>query len=82
MSYLILKPKTKREEEVFIELAQLLHVHVEKSEGRTLADIRKGGKEILAWAKEHDKKARRVKVKLSSGDVVAIVNENRRHAQK
>jgi hypothetical protein len=82
MSYLILKPKTKKEEQVFIELAQLLKVHVEKSEPEALADIRAREKEVLAWAKGQDKKMQRNKNKLTTDEIVAIVKENRARAKK
>jgi hypothetical protein len=82
MSYLILKPKTKREEQVFIELAQLLKVHVEKSETDALADIRARKDEVIAWAKAQDKKTRMGKAKLTNDEIVAIVKENRLHAKK
>lgn len=77
MTYLILKPKTKSEENIFIEIARLLHVDVEKSETEALAEIRARKNEVLAWAKEQDKKIRSGKVKLSDNDIVKIVNQNR-----
>ncbi len=82
MSYLILKPKTKKEEQVFIELAQLLKVHVEKSETEALAEIRGRKDEVLAWAKAQDKIMKRSKAPLTNDEIVAIVNENRLHAKK
>jgi hypothetical protein len=82
MSYLILKPKTKKEEQVFIELAQLLKVHVEKSETEALADIRGRKEEVLSWAKAQDKIMQRSKVKLTTDEVVAIVKEHRLNAKK
>lgn len=82
MSYLILHPKTKKEEQVFIELAQLLKVHVEKSGKEALADIRERKNEVLTWAKAQDKKMQRGKAKLTNDEIVAIVKENRLHAKK
>jgi hypothetical protein len=82
MSYLILKPKTKKEERVFIELAQLLKVHVEKSEAEALADIRDRKDEVLAWARKQDKQMQQRKTKWTDDEIVAIVKENRLHAEK
>ena len=82
MSYLILKPKTKNEENVFIEIARLLKVYVEKSETEALSEIRARQSEVLTWAKAQDKKMRAAKSKLSDNEIVAIVNQNRTRAAK
>jgi len=39
MGYLVLKPNTKKEENIIIEIARLLNVHVEKSDEEALAEI-------------------------------------------
>lgn len=46
MSYLILKPKTKKQEKFFIDLAQLLKVPVQKIEPQFLAGGKATKKEL------------------------------------
>ena len=83
MSYLVLKPKSKREENILLEIARLLDVPVEKSDEEALIDIHLRQREVLAWARRQDKKMKRVKKKPADDQIVAMVNENRkRYAKK
>jgi len=83
MSYLVMKPKTKREENILVEIARLLDVPVEKSDKETMAEIHARQREVLAWARSQDRKMRAVKKKPSDDEIAAIVSQNRkRHAKK